>query len=77
MAQIPKGRLAKGASKYKPTCRYCAIYFSTTAQMGSYQLDSKPLLGKMVGKSPLPFHLERNCLAHTCNTKLIPRIEII
>ena len=28
MAQIPKGRLVKGP--YKPICRDCAIYFSTT-----------------------------------------------
>ena len=28
MAQIPKGSLGKGP--YKPICRDCAIYFSTT-----------------------------------------------
>ena len=28
MAQIPKGRFVKGP--YKPICRDCAIYFSTT-----------------------------------------------
>ena len=28
MAQIPKGRLVEGP--YKPICRDCAMYFSTT-----------------------------------------------
>ena len=31
MAQIPKGRLGKGP--YKPICRDCAIYFSTTVSV--------------------------------------------
>ena len=31
MAQIPKGRLVKGP--YKPICRDCAIYFSTTVTL--------------------------------------------
>jgi len=31
MAQIPKGGLVKGP--YKPICRDCAIYFSTTVHV--------------------------------------------
>ena len=34
MAQIPKGRLVKGP--YKPICRDCAIYFSTTVYIYIY-----------------------------------------
>ena len=35
MAQIPKGRLVKGS--YKPRCRDCDIYFSSTVHREYYK----------------------------------------
>ena len=47
MAQIPNGRLVKGP--YKPICRNCAMYFSTTVGMKEYpsQKHPKAVLGNL------------------------------
>ena len=47
MAQIPKGRLVKGA--YNPTCRDCAIYFSITVFfVGPTNLKSRVSAGTRI-----------------------------
>ena len=38
MAQIPKGRLVKGP--YKPICRDCAMYFSTTVGVFKQEMEA-------------------------------------
>ena len=48
MAQIPKGRLVKGP--YKPICRDCAIYFSTTVHLPT--IDCQGTAVSFCGISP-------------------------
>ena len=48
MAQIPKGRLAKG--QYKPICRDCAMYFLSTV---FFILKKIPFDGSEIRRSPV------------------------